>query len=269
MAWILVLVLFFPSFAWEITVAFTTDLHASLSRLEALAPALPEAELLLDGGDAWEDLSRLTGPSEAWATQGKMAELGYRAMVLGNHEMYLGPLLLQLLSSPPFPVVVTNVEGELPVQHWLLVEVHGARVLILGALWEEYPWPLWPKVRFRDPRESLPAALKEAPQHDLLIVLGHMDFARARALAWALQECSLFILGHNHRFLEEPVWVGKVPIVQAGHHGDALGLARLGPEGLRSYELVKISHPQALPSHWLLPLFVFLLLLFFPRQASP
>ncbi|MBC7222327.1 metallophosphoesterase [Candidatus Bipolaricaulota bacterium] len=265
MAWILLLALFFPSFAWEITVAFTTDLHAALPRLEALAPVLREADLILDAGDAWEDLTRLTGPSQAWTTQRMMATLGYKAMVLGNHEMYLGPLLLQLLSDAPFPVVVTNVEGEIPVLRWLLLEAKGVRVLILGALWEEYPWPLWPKVKFTDPKESLPAALKEAPEHDLLIVLGHMDFARAKALAGVLQECSLFILGHNHRFLEEPIWVGKVPIVQAGHHGEALGWARLGPEGLRSYELIKIPQPQALPNFWLLPLFVSLFLVFFPR----
>lgn len=265
MVWLLLLALFFPSFAWEITVAFTTDLHASLPRLAALSSVLEEADLVLDGGDAWEDLSRLTGFAEALETQKMMAKLGYRAMVLGNHEMYLGPTLLRLLSSSPFPVVVTNVEGELPVERWVLIDVRGVKVLILGALWEEYPWSLWPKVRFTDPRESLPAALKEAPEHDLLILLGHMDFARAKALAQALQECDLFILGHNHRFLEEPLWVGRVPIVQAGHRGGAVGLARLGPAGLKSYALKKIPEPAPLTSLWFLPLLVVLLLIAVPK----
>lgn len=52
------------------------------------------------------------------------------------------------------------------------------RVLLLGVLWDlALVWPGW---ELRDPLESVREALAEAPAHDLLI------------------------LGHNHRFLEEP-----------------------------------------------------------------
>lgn len=246
---VLLLVLFaLPGFAWEVTVAFTTDLHASIPRLAALAPILAQADLVLDGGDAWEDLDRLTGPAEAWGAMGAMAKAGYSAMVLGNHELYLGPLLGEIIDQTPFPIIATNVSGDLPLAKAVVREVEGVRVLILGAFWEEYPWPIWPGLEVLDPRQALREALASAPPCDLFILLGHMQFSRAELLAQALPECDLFILGHNHRFLEEPVWVGGVPIVQAGHRGQAVGLAHLGPEGLESYELIRIPKPKDLPN---------------------
>jgi len=250
MVWALVLALVFSGTAWgwEITVAFTNDLHAYYPRLSALAPILAQADLVLDAGDTWKDARRFTGQAEAWATMTAMAELGYDAMVLGNHETYLGPrLLAQLIGAAPYPVLATNLKSDLPTRRWVVLEVRGVRILILGVLWDlAIIWPGW---ELADPAESARQALAEAPEHDLFILLGHLDFERAKTVAAALPECDLFILGHNHRFLEKPVWVGTVPIVQAGQHGQAVGLARLTVDGLASYELVRQPTPAAL-SPW-------------------
>jgi hypothetical protein len=55
--WRLLLTFLFAAqaLAWEITVTFTTDLHAVLPRFPDLTPFLKQADLILDGGDAWED----------------------------------------------------------------------------------------------------------------------------------------------------------------------------------------------------------------------
>jgi len=261
---LLVLLFSVTAGAWEITIAFTNDVHAYSTQLAALAPLLVPADLILDAGDTWEDTHRATGASEAWATLRAMAELGYDAMVLGNHETYLGPRLLRdLVVAAPFPVLATNLRSDLPVQRWALVEVREVRVLLLGVLWDlALVWPGW---ELLDPLQSVQAALAEAPPHDVFILLGHMGFARAQALAAALPECDLFVLGHNHRFLEQPIWVGTVPIVQAGHYGQAVGLARLTPGGLVSYELVRQPAPAALPSLWLPAAMALLLLSLWPR----
>lgn len=244
---LLVLLFAVTAGAWEITIAFTNDLHAYPDRLLSFAPVLRTADLILDAGDTWEDTHRLSGAREAWATLEAMASLGYDGMVLGNHETYLGPrFLAQLTAAAPFSVLATNLRTDLPIGRWAWVEVEGVRVLILGVLGDlALVWPGWTLL---DPLEGVRAALAEAPAHDAFILLAHLDFARLEALARALPECALVISGHNHRFLTEPVWVGSVPIVQAGHRGEAVGLARLTEDGLAGYWLMK-----PVPAELLLP----------------
>ena len=74
-----------------------------------------------------------------------------------------------------------------------------------------------------------------------------MGLKDAVSFAWRVPECDLLILGHDHLFLEEPVWAGKVPIVEAGHRAGAVGLVTLSDEGL-SYRLVRTEGPAPLPS---------------------
>lgn len=245
MVWPLLLSVFFAAqgLAWEITVAFTTDLHAVLPRLPGLEPLLTQADLILDGGDAWEDPRILSDEAGAWATMRWMAKVGYSAMVLGNHETYLGPQLLgRILSAAPFAVLATNLRAAIPVQPYVVLEAKGQRILVLGVLWDlAVVWPGWELI---DPLTAITAALAQAPEHDLFILLGHMDTARAKELAAKLPEkCALFVLGHDHKMYEEPVWVNGVPIVQAGSRGKAAGYAKLGPTGLLEYKLVRIAEP--------------------------
>ncbi|MCX7750220.1 MAG: metallophosphoesterase [Candidatus Bipolaricaulota bacterium] len=224
--------------AWEFTIAFTNDLHAYSERLLGWAPVLAQADLVLDAGDTWEDTHRLTGAREAWATLRAMAELGYDAMVLGNHETYLGPQLLgELLAAAPFPVLATNLRSPLPTREWALLEANGVRVLVLGVLWDlALVWPGW---ELREPLAAIREALARAPARDLFVLLAHLDWGKLEALARALPECDLVVSGHNHRYLEEPAWVGRVPIVQAGGRGQAVGLVSLGPDGLVRYRLLR------------------------------
>jgi 2',3'-cyclic-nucleotide 2'-phosphodiesterase (5'-nucleotidase family) len=70
--------------AWEITVTFTTDLHAVLPRFPDLTPFLNQADLILDGGDAWEDPRILSDEASAWATMQWMAKVGYSAHGFGK-----------------------------------------------------------------------------------------------------------------------------------------------------------------------------------------
>lgn len=267
MVWALLLALAcsVTAWGWEVTIAFTNDLHAYVGRLAAFSSTLSQADLVLDAGDTWEDTHRGTGAAEAWATMRAMAELGYDAMVLANHETYLGPRLLEeLVGAAPFPVLATNLRSNLPTQRLVILEVKGVRLLILGVLWDlALVWPGW---ELEDPLKSVRAALAEAPPHDLFVLLAHLDFPRARALAAALPECDLLILGHNHRFLTEPVWVGAVPIVQAGHRGEAVGMVRLTEHGLASYELIRQPAPAALPSRWPVAAVALLLFSLWPRS---
>ncbi|MGB9756942.1 MAG: metallophosphoesterase [Candidatus Bipolaricaulaceae bacterium] len=257
MVWRVLLIFLFAAqaLAWEITVAFTTDLHAFTPRFPALEPLLAQADLILDGGDAWEDPRILSDEEAAWATMRWMAKMGYSAMVLGNHETYLGPYLLgRILSEAPFAVLATNLRGAIPLRPYVLLEVKGLRILVLGVLWDlAVVWPGW---ELLDPLAAITETLSQAPEHDLFVLLGHMDTARAKELAAKLPEkCALFILGHDHKMYEEPVWVDGVPIVQAGSRGKAVGYGKLGPDGLLEYKLVQVAELAPSPG---LPLWPFL-----------
>ncbi len=225
------------AWAGEITIAFTNDLHAYVDNLRAWKSVLSGADLILDAGDTWEDTARGTKAPEAWATMEAMGELGYDAMVLGNHETYLGTQVLkEVIAAAPFPVLATNLRSDLPTQRWVLLQAGGLRVLVLGVMWDlVLRWPGW---ELLDPLESVQAALAEAPDHDLRILLAHVDLQRGKALAQALPELHLMILGHNHLALEQPIWVGSVPLVQAGAHGRTLGLVRMNKTGFVSYQLL-------------------------------
>lgn len=257
MVWLLLLALVsFSGGGWEITVAFTTDLHASLPRFPALEELLHGVDLILDGGDTWEDTRRGTGAQEAWETMRWMAQVGYDAMVLGNHETYLGPKVLKsVLLETPFPVLATNLRADLPVRSWVILEVKGVRVLVLGVLWDlAVIWPGW---ELRDPLAAILETFGVVPEYDLFILLGHIDTERAKKLVEALPvKPALFILGHGHKMYEEPLWVQGAPIVQAGSFGKAVGLAVLSEDGLKSYRLVKVPQPAGLPGPplWLLAL---------------
>ncbi len=265
MVWALVLVVVVctPAYGWELNIAFTGDLHASYGRIEALAPLLADADLILDAGDAWEDTWLQTGARAARRTVDLMNTIGYTTMVLGNHELYMGPVVRSLIDRADFPVVVTNLRGDLPVVRWIVVESQGIGVLILGVLWDPLPWSLWPAVELGDPAEAVQQTLEEAPEHDVLIILGHLTLAHARRVAAAAPECRLFITGHEHLWLEEPVWEGTVPIVQAGHRGGAVGRVHLTPEAAE-YELVPVDDVVPLGYTGLLTVLAALLLLLWP-----
>ena len=234
-----------PALGWELKIAFTNDLHVALENLPALEPYLEGADLILDAGDTWEDLYRLTGLREAEEITRWMEGVGYAAKVLGNHDAYLGPALLELLPRAGFPVLGTNVRGIPGIVPWTVVERKGLRILILGFVGPKrdvyFPYPLWPKAEVVDPVAAARWALGVAPEHDLLMVVAHMGLQDAISLARAVPGCDLLVLGHDHLFLEEPVWAGGVPIVEAGHRAQAVGIATLGPEGLVDYELIRMD----------------------------
>ncbi len=260
-----------PVGGWELRVAFTNDLHVALDNIPSLEPYLRDADLVLDAGDTWEDLYRLTDLAPAERITDWMEATGYDAKVLGNHDAYLGPALRGLLAATGFPVLGTNIRGIPGLVPWALVERKGLRILILGFLGPKrdvyFPYPLWPEAEILDPVTAARAALARAPEHDLLIVLAHMGLRDAMELAAAVPECDLLVLGHDHLFLEEPLWVGTVPIVEAGHRAQAVGIATLGPEGLMGYELIRTGRRARAGIGSLLPV-VILSLLFLLGSAG-
>ena len=227
--------------AFPLTVLYTNDLHVRLDRFDSLATAIAaEREagipiLLLDAGDTWQDHRRpipnVWGDHEtvAW-----MNDVSYTAMALGNHDTYWGPVRLsQLISEASFPVLCANwvpVAGEdAEFEASTILQTEDVSILVIGLITSEFlPVPAYPRLRYRDPIDSLrEQLLVHEGAFDLVFVVAHISLDNARIISQQVPEIDLVISGHSHERTEEPIREGATLIVQSGKFGRALGRLRL------------------------------------------
>jgi len=226
-------------YAFPLTVLYTNDLHVRVSRLKSIGEMI-DAErhcdvpvLLFDAGDTWQDfrlpLSAVWGVQEmvAW-----MNGVGYSAMALGNHDLYLNPHTLDAaIAQAEFPVLCANYVSE-SATSWTpaaLLEIDGMRILVVGLITHELlPFGARPHLVLHDAACAL-RQVSESYQnrYDFLFVVAHISVDRAIRIARSVQGIDVFVSGHSHERTHEPVVEGKTLIVQAGQFGEHLGRLRL------------------------------------------
>ncbi|MEW5825783.1 MAG: metallophosphatase [Candidatus Bipolaricaulota bacterium] len=235
-----------PAAAVPLTILYTNDLHARQERLASLERLL-DAEraadpdvLLVDGGDALQDFRIPT--YAVWGGEAMlrwMERVGYDAMALGNHELYLAPhALRQWTQDAAFPLLSANVEvaRETPRGYGSAVVVRGGlRVLVVGLTTPQY-FPLFDlsDVVASDPVASLAREIAHAGKVDLVVCVAHIPLREAAALARRVPEVDVFVTGHSHERTVEPRIVGNAVLVQAGAFGRELGRLSIdvAPEGV-------------------------------------
>lgn len=80
-----------------------------------------------------------------------------------------------------------------------------------GSPWERvFGW------RFADPVETAARIAAETPPETTLVALSHLGLRHDRILAERVPRIDLILGGHSHDTLEQPEFVGGVPIVHAG-----------------------------------------------------
>jgi len=169
--------------------------------------------LLLSAGDNW------TGPAiSTWfhgeSTIEVMNAMGYRAAVVGNHDFDAGQeVLRQRIAQARFPYLAANLyrQGteELVdfVRPYLLVEVNGVRLGIIGLALRETPDVTAIKylegLEFGDYERALrrwvPRVRQEGAQ--IIIVEAHVPAQDLALLALKVQDLgiALFAGGHQHQ----------------------------------------------------------------------
>jgi 5'-nucleotidase / UDP-sugar diphosphatase len=186
--------------------------------------------LLLDAGNS------LFGQPVADDSQGRipiaaMNLMGYSAMTLGQAELQAGAAVLrERASEARFPFLGANLPAGLPAKPYVLVNVSGRDVAVLGLTNAETP--LIPAVggaiAVGDPLE---AARRYVPalrqQTTIVIVLSNLGKEMDQRLAREVPGITAIIGGHDREFLQPPLLAGQVLIAQAGFNGEALGLLRL------------------------------------------
>jgi 2',3'-cyclic-nucleotide 2'-phosphodiesterase/3'-nucleotidase len=168
-----------------------------------------------------------------------MNALGYRAMVLGNHEFNFGLRNLEKArSDAQFPWLSANTVVEpgsrvKPFEPYVLITVAGVKVAIVGVTTPAIPsWEgpdEYKGLRFLDGTEAARAAVEEVRrkhQPGLVIAAVHAGLGSGgenmvRAIATGVRGIDAVVYGHSHQ-QEEALRIGDVLLVQPKNWGASL-----------------------------------------------
>jgi 5'-nucleotidase len=208
-------------------------LAAEAARVRAEVTAAGGHVLLVDAGDWFQ------GTPEGLVDAGlgfvsAMADVGYDALCIGNHEFDHGvEALRSMLEQVELPHVGANLlvaEGAGRVgwtKPYRVVERGGLRIALVGLVTPVTPAISHVSARsivFEDPVTTLRRMLPGLrDQSDLVIPLTHLGIEEDRRLARELPELPLIVGGHSHTYLNEGIAEGDTLIVQAGNKATVLG----------------------------------------------
>jgi 2',3'-cyclic-nucleotide 2'-phosphodiesterase/3'-nucleotidase len=204
--------------------------------------------ILIDVGDVYQ------GTDVSLRNKGALMidllnHLEYDAWVVGNHEFDWGmECFEQALQRSNMPVLAANMlmegrpAGEFPdakhpfarIQPFILKEVAGIKLAIIGITTPGMPFWLWPELTrgldFRHPVEPVRRAIARAKSAgvDAIVLAGHMglktrtggdDFANTvMALTSEFPDVPVFIAGHTHQDVPSRL-TNSVLFTQADHFG--------------------------------------------------
>ncbi len=210
------------------------ELFGGIPYLAAKANELRKGRpsLLLSAGDMiqgnnWANLFQGESVME-W-----MNEMRFDAMVLGNHEFDFGQeVLRKRISEARFPMLGANVKGVEGLKPYVIKELKGIKVAIIGVVTEDTPASTHPRnvagLKFAPPTETVEKYIRALKNKvDVVIVLSHIGFPADRVLAEKVKGIDVIVGGHSHTKIIKPVSIGKTLIVQAWEHGKALGVVDL------------------------------------------
>lgn len=207
-------------------------LAAKLRALREEAEASGAVVVVCDGGD-WFQGTPEGQVDRGRAFMGALAEVGYDAMVVGNHEFDHGvDVLSGHLREVTLPAVVANARtasgDALPgTSGFRVVERGGMRIALVGLLTTGTPSITHASTRdlsWEDPAAAL-GRIRRAlgDEVDLVIPVTHMGVEQDLALARAHPDLPLIVGGHSHTFLKRGVREGGTLIVQAGSKASVIG----------------------------------------------
>lgn len=206
-------------------------LASEVDRLRSEKPALLIAAGDMIQGNNWANLSQGASVMEL------MNRMRFDAMVVGNHEFDFGQeVLKQRVAEAAFPVLGANVEGLASLRPYVIRELGGIRVAVVGVVTADTPVSTHPKnvtgLRFEPPQETLARLVPELRrQADVVVALTHIGYPEDRALAQQVPGIDCIVGGHSHTRVESPPRIGSTVVTQAWEHGKAIGVIDLTVDG--------------------------------------
>jgi 5'-nucleotidase / UDP-sugar diphosphatase len=188
--------------------------------------------LLLAAGDM------IQGNNWANLSQGKsvidlMNTMNFDAMVVGNHEFDFGQeTLKKRITEAHFPILGANVEGCDRLKPYIIKEISGITIAVIGVVTEDTPISTHPRnvagLKFVPVREAVQKYVNEVrDKAAVVIVLSHTGYANDRILAEQVKGIDIIVGGHSHTKVLSPAVIGHTIVVQAWEHAKALGVLDL------------------------------------------
>ena len=199
--------------------------------IKRLKAETPGKNLVLDAGDTWHGagisvFDRGVGMVKA------MNAIGYDAMAPGNWEfMYSKDHLLDLIDMAKFPLIafnLTDTEWDEPVlDSYVIRQVGKLKVALVGMT---YPWTALTSAVAGSARDfkfgikenlaiDLMQEIRETEDPDLIVFVSHSGFGFDQKLAKQIDGIDLYLSGHTHDEIYDPVvWNGTI-LFQGGAHG--------------------------------------------------
>ncbi len=243
---------------YELAVLHTNDTHghpvavSSGGGMPALATLAAEVRqayknvLMLDAGDFNTGMS-VSNMFKAEPDIVGYNFIGYDAMTVGNHEFdNTRDILLKQIEGARFPFISANIltkEGANFVKPYIVKHFDGFKVGIFELTTTETPNISGNAgdLVFADEVETAKWAvsqLRTKENVDVVIALVHLGidevkagFVTSKTLAEKVPGIDLIVDGHSHTYMEKPLIVNKVPIVQAYQWGQYMGKAVLRIQG--------------------------------------
>jgi 5'-nucleotidase/UDP-sugar diphosphatase len=206
---------------------------AVIDSLKRVASENQEPYLLLDAGDNFQGTA-ISGFTRG-ASQITLENIIHPdAVTLGNHEFDYGWQNIDSLLryKARFTVINANISGENNkpfATPYIIKQAGNLKIAIIGLIVENLQNLTLPekikglKITSYEYalRKYLPEIKKAKP--DLIIVLSHIGVDADRELAKKFPEVNIFVGGHSHTALQEPLKENHSVIVQAGSRGQYVG----------------------------------------------
>ncbi len=183
--------------------------------------------LLLDGGDVMEKGDMLAFATKSLVMYKAMGRIGYDAVAVGNHDLAYGVDHLRLCEEKGqgLRVLCLNIRGEdgnPMLTPSAMFEVDGVDVGVIGLTVPKHDHTLSIEETGRVLEIEARGIDEEA---DLVVVVCHLPSGDCRKLSKAAPAVDVFVGGHSHEIIRDPVRVEETGalIVQAGQYARFVG----------------------------------------------
>lgn len=181
--------------------------------------------------------------------------LDFNAMT-AHWEFALGPKQFHSLARElNYPVLAINCyekkTGNLAFPPFTMLEKNGLLIGVIGIasniVDKVMPASFSEGLRFTLGREELLEYVRRLRQEraDLIIVISHLGFPQDVKLAGETNGVDLWLSGHTHNRVRNPVFVNGTPLIQSGCHGSFLGRIDIevekGKVRLLKHQLLDVS----------------------------
>ena len=231
--------------------------------IKKLRAEKPGKNLLLDAGDTWHGAG-LSLFDKGVSMVKIMNAIGYDVMTPGNWEfLYPKEHFLDLVDQANFPVIAYNLtdrEWEEPVlDQYVIRKVGNLKIAVIGFT---YPWTAltsaitgaaqWYKfgIKEEEARELI-NEIRKQEDPDLVVFVSHGGYGLDQKFARRVNGIDVYLSGHTHEEVLDPVVWNNTIIFQGGAHGKYVVSLDVDVKDKTitnyAYRLIKVRQNQVVP----------------------